>query len=75
MDWENAVVRRVEESAGAHPEVMLTLLLRRLERHPEAVKAIAQALEDMGRWYQAQAAGLGAVVRVRELAAQAAAEK
>ena len=61
---------RVVSSAGAHPEVMFTLLLRKLEAHPEALPAIAGALEDMGRWYQSQAAGLDAVVRVRQIAGQ-----
>lgn len=74
MDWHTHVVTRVMSSAGAHPEVMLTLLLRKLEAHPEALPAIAGALEDMGRWYQSQAAGLDAVARVRAIAAKPAPE-
>ena len=70
MDWQTQVVGRVMSCAGDHPEVMLTLLVRKLEAHPEALPAVAGALEDMGRWYQSQAAGLDAVVRVREIAAK-----
>lgn len=75
MDWQKQVTRRVMEAAGEHSSVQLHFLLQRLEAHPEALPAIAQAMEDMGRWYQSQAAGLDAVYRVRKLAGNPAAEK
>ena len=74
MDWQKDVVRRTLEGAGAHPGVQLEFLLRRLEAHPEALPAIADAIRDMGQWWAAQAAGLDAVVRVREIAAKSAPE-
>lgn len=68
MDWEKQVTRRVMECAGEHSSAQLQFLLQRLEAHPEALPTIALAMEDMGRWYQAQAAGLDAVWQVRKMA-------
>ena len=60
----------MQEGAGEYPGVQLQLLLNRLEAHPQALPAIADALADMGDWYRTQAAGLDAVVRVRQMAAR-----
>lgn len=75
MNWEKDVIRRVIESAGEHPAVMLHFLLKRLEQHPDAAPAIADALQDMAGWYQSQAAGLHAVMQVRKMAGTPPAEK
>jgi hypothetical protein len=75
MDWNKDVVRRTMEGAGEFPGVQLQLLLSRLEQYPDALPAIADAVRDMGRWWQSQAAGLDAVAEVRKIAGKAAPEK
>ena len=65
MDWQKDVVRRALEGAGDYPGVQLQFLLQRLEAHPEAVPAIADAIRDMGIWYQRHADALDAEVRRR----------
>ena len=68
LDWQKDVVCRTVECAGDYPGVMLQLLLRRLEQHPETIPAIADALEDMGAWCSAEAAGLNAILVARKAA-------
>ncbi|NCQ23687.1 MAG: hypothetical protein COW54_05945 [Rhodobacteraceae bacterium CG17_big_fil_post_rev_8_21_14_2_50_63_15] len=75
MDWQKDVIRRVMEGAGEHPAVQLHFLLKRLEQHPDAASAIADAMQDMANWYQSQAAGLHAVLTVRKMAGNPPAEK
>ena len=65
MDWQKLIVRRTLEGAGQYPGVQLQFLLQRLEAHPEAVPAIADAIQDMGEWYMAHAAALDAEARRR----------
>ena len=66
MDWEKQVTRRVMECAGEHSSAQLQFLLQRLKAHPETLPAIAQAMEDMGRWSDQQAAALRAEMARRE---------
>jgi ABC-type nitrate/sulfonate/bicarbonate transport system substrate-binding protein len=65
MDWEKQIVRRTLEGAGDYPGVQLEFLLRRLEAHPDALPAVADAIRDMGEWFMAQAAALEAEGRRR----------
>lgn len=65
MDWEKQIVRRTLEGAGEYPGVQLQFLLQRLEHYPEAVTAIADAIRDMGEWYQQHADELEAEARRR----------
>lgn len=58
MDWQEMVVRRTLEGAGEHADVQLHFLLLRLERHPETIAAIADAIDDMGGWLRRQAEAL-----------------
>lgn len=64
MTWDE-VVARVMDSGKEHPAVQLELLIRRLEQCPEAIDAIADAVRDMGLWYQAHADALEAEGRRR----------
>jgi hypothetical protein len=54
------------EGAGEHMGVQLEFLLRRLEVCPEALPAIASAMEDMGQWQEQQANALRAELARRE---------
>lgn len=65
MDWEKQIVRRTLEGAGDQTGAQLQFLLQRLEQHPEAVNAIADAIRDMGAWYQQHADELEAETRRR----------
>jgi len=58
MTWQKDVVRRTLEGAGEYPGVQLQFLLQRLEEHPEALPAIADAIRDMAQWYLQHAAEL-----------------
>lgn len=49
MDWQKTVVRRTLECAGEYPGVQLQFLLQRLEKHPEALPAIAEARRQITR--------------------------
>jgi len=60
MNWQKDIVRRTVEGAGDYPGVQLQLLLMRLEDHPEALPAIADAIRDMGQWFSRHAAELEA---------------
>ena len=51
LDWQKQVVRQTLEGAGDYPGIQLQFLLQRLEAHPEALPAIADAIRDMGEWY------------------------
>ena len=66
LDWQRDVVRRTLEGAGDYPGVQLEFLLRRLEGHPEALPAVADAIRDMGEWFMAQADALEAEARRRK---------
>lgn len=55
MDWQKTVVRRTLEGAGEYPGVQLQFLLQRLEGYPDTLPAIADAIRDMGEWYQRHA--------------------
>ena len=66
MDWQKQVTRRVMEGAGEHTGVQLEFLLHRLEACPEALPAIADAMEDMGHWQEQQANALRAELARRE---------
>lgn len=65
IDWDKKVVRATIEGAGDHPGVQLHFLLKRLENCPDALEAIADAIEDMAAWHAAQAEALEAEVRRR----------
>ena len=65
MDWQKQVTRRVMEGAGEYTGVQLEFLLHRLEACPEALPAIADAIEDMGRWSEQQAEALRAEISRR----------
>lgn len=58
--WEKHVVQRTIAGAGDFPGVQLHFLLKRLEQCPDALSAIADAIRDMGAWFEAQAAALEA---------------
>lgn len=66
LDWQRDVVRRTLEGAGDYPGVQLQFLLQRLEAHPAALPAVADAIRDMGEWFTAQAAALEAEARRRK---------
>lgn len=66
MDWEKQVVRRTMEGAGEFPGIQLQILLRHLEAYPDALPAIADAIRDMGEWYQRHADELEAEGRRRK---------
>ncbi len=72
MNWEKDVMRRTMEGAGEYPGVQLQFLLQRLEYCPEAVTAIADAVEDMGNWYLEHADALDAVSASRQASAKLA---
>lgn len=65
MNWEKTIVRRTMEGAADNPGVQLQFLLQRLEAHPEALPAIADAIRDMGGWYEQHARELEAEGRRR----------
>ena len=69
MDWQKDMVERVVAECGLYPEVMLRFLLTRLEQNPDALTTIADALTDFSSWASSQAAGLRAVVQLRQMAA------
>ena len=58
MDWDKQIVRLTLEGAGEFPCVQLEILLRRLEACPEALPAIANAIEDMAAWNEKNAKGI-----------------
>ena len=66
MDWEKQVVRKTLEGAAEHTGVQLEFLLQRLEAHPEALPAIADAVLDMARWSEDQGNALRAELARRE---------
>ena len=66
MDWQKRIVRAMMEGAGGHTGVQLEFLLQRLEACPEALPAIADAMEDMGHWQEQQANALRAEMARRE---------
>ena len=66
MNWQKQIVRRTLEGAGDYPGIQLQFLLQRLEQHPEAIPAIADAIRDMGEWYLQHAAELEAEGRRRK---------
>ena len=67
-DWEKNLVQPVMRCAEHHPLVFLEILARLAERNPEAIPLFADAMEGMGRWYQAQAAGLEGITDLRRIA-------
>ena len=66
LDWQKQVVRQTLEGAGEYPGIQLQFLLQRLEAHPEALPAIADAIRDMGAWYERHAQELDAEARRRK---------
>jgi ABC-type nitrate/sulfonate/bicarbonate transport system substrate-binding protein len=66
MDWQKHITRRVMEGAGEHMGVQLEFLLQRLEAYPEALPAIAEAVQDMAQWSQEQADAIHAELARRE---------
>jgi ABC-type nitrate/sulfonate/bicarbonate transport system substrate-binding protein len=60
FDWDKQIVRATIERAGENTGVQLQFLLMRLEQYPDALPAIAEAVEDMGAWCQQQAEALRA---------------
>ena len=65
MDWQKQIVRRTLEGAGDQTGAQLQFLLQRLEAHPEALPAIADAIRDMGEYLERQADELEAEGRRR----------
>lgn len=65
-DWQEVIVNRTLRCAGDFPGVQLQFLLQRLEGHPEAIPAIADAVRDMSEWYHASADELDAEVAKRD---------
>lgn len=55
MDWDKSVVRVAMQCAGDTPGMMLQFLLQRLETCPDALPAIADAIDDMGRYHHGHA--------------------
>ncbi len=75
MDWNKRITRRVMESGADYPGVQLQFLLQRLEKHPETIPAISEAIRDMGKWYlehaaelEAEGVRLEAQAKLREIA-------
>ena len=66
MDWDKMIVRRTMEGAGDQTGAQLQFLLQRLEAHPEALPAIADAIRDMGEYLERQADELEAEGRRRD---------
>lgn len=60
MDWEKDVIRRMMEGAGDQTGAQLQFLLHRLEAYPDALPAIADAIEDMAAFHEQQAEALRA---------------
>ena len=60
MNWEKQVVRGTLEGAGEYPGVQLQFLLQRLEQCPDSLRCIANAIADMGEWFEAHARELEA---------------
>ena len=60
MNWQDDVVDRTLKGAERYSSVQLKFLLQRLEDYPECLPAIAEAVRDMGKWYDAHAAALEA---------------
>lgn len=52
MNWSKDIVRRTLEGAGEFPGVQLQFLLIRLKAYPDSLPAIADAIRDMGKWYE-----------------------
>lgn len=64
MNWSKEIVQRTMQGAGENTGVQLQFLLMRLEQYPDALPAIAEALDDMGAWHLQQAEALrGEVAR------------
>jgi len=70
MNWEKQIVRATMEGAGEHTGVQLQFLLQRLANCPDALPAIAAALDDMGAWHQQQAEALHAELARRDAQAK-----
>ena len=68
LNWEDDIVARMLRTSEGYESVQLQFLLRRLEQHPETLPAIVDALEDMGAWCSAEAAGLNAILVARKAA-------
>jgi len=66
MDWQKQVVRATIEGAGDYPGVQLQFLLQRLEHCPDALPVIADAIHDMGEWFEQQARELESEGRRRK---------
>lgn len=66
MDWNEQIVLRTLQGAGEYPGVQLQLLLQSLEHYPDALPAIADAICDMGKWYEQHAEELEAEGRRRK---------
>jgi hypothetical protein len=70
MDWQKEMVRRTLEGAGDQTGVQLQFLLQRLEAYPDALPAIADAIEDMAAFQAQQAQALRAEQARREASDQ-----
>ena len=66
MNWSKDIVRRTLEGAGEYPGVQLQFLLIRLEQYPDSLPAIADAIRDMGAWFEQHANEIEAEARRRE---------
>lgn len=65
MDWQKDVIRRMMEGAGDQTGAQLCFLLHRLEAYPDALPAIADAIEDMAAFHEQQAEALRAEIQRR----------
>lgn len=66
MDYQKQIIRRTMDGAADNPGAQLHFLLQRLEACPEALPAIADAIEDMGRLKEQQADALRVELARRE---------
>jgi len=67
-DWEEQIVKSIMRQVEGYESLYLMLLLRRLKKHPKALEALAKAMEDKAKFFEAHAAGLDAVAALRAMA-------
>ncbi len=53
-DWNN-VQEIVMDAGGEYPQVLLLLLVKRLEEYPDAFQSIPDAVRDMAVWFDEHA--------------------
>lgn len=70
MDWDKVIVRRTMELATDNEGALLQFILQRLEAYPDALPAIADAVDDLSALIEHHANALQAEVIGRAAGAQ-----